>query len=65
MIFSTHALISAMQSQLSPRDLDPCLSEIMEVVIFSSNSFLIYSLSECLFVCTKANSYIRLPSDHC
>uniref|UniRef100_F1KPR6 Small subunit processome component 20 n=1 Tax=Ascaris suum TaxID=6253 RepID=F1KPR6_ASCSU len=31
MIFSTHALISAMQSQLSPRDLDPCLSEIMEV----------------------------------
>uniref|UniRef100_A0A915BRI6 DRIM domain-containing protein n=1 Tax=Parascaris univalens TaxID=6257 RepID=A0A915BRI6_PARUN len=31
MIFSIHALISAMQSQLSPGDLDPCLSEIMEV----------------------------------
>uniref|UniRef100_A0A183VFV9 DUF6700 domain-containing protein n=1 Tax=Toxocara canis TaxID=6265 RepID=A0A183VFV9_TOXCA len=31
MIFSIHALISAMHSQLVPKDLDPCLSEIIEV----------------------------------
>lgn len=33
MIFSTHALISALHSQLSSKDLDLCLSEIMEVVL--------------------------------
>uniref|UniRef100_A0A0M3JB44 Small subunit processome component 20 homolog (inferred by orthology to a human protein) n=1 Tax=Anisakis simplex TaxID=6269 RepID=A0A0M3JB44_ANISI len=31
MIFTTHALISAMEAHLSPKDLDACLSEIMQV----------------------------------
>lgn len=31
MIYSTHAIIFAMQERLSTGDLDPCLKEITEV----------------------------------
>jgi hypothetical protein len=31
MLFTVHTLISALEQQMQPGDIDPCLREIMEV----------------------------------